>query len=109
MLFDKREQLGLFNNQPEKRYNSLAELKDIAVACHRCDLRDNCTQVVFGTGNKNADLMFVGEGPGKEEDQQGVPFVGRAGQLLDKILDAAEISKDEVYISNIVKCRPPSN
>lgn len=109
MLFDKREQLDLFGNQPEKRYNSLAELKNIALDCSRCGLRENCTQVVFGAGNKDADLMFVGEGPGKDEDKEGIPFVGRAGKLLDKILAAAEIDKDEVYISNIVKCRPPGN
>ena len=109
MLFDKREQLDLFNSRPEKRYNSLSELKDIALDCSRCGLREGCTQVVFGSGNKNADLMFVGEGPGKDEDLQGTPFVGKAGQLLDKILEAAEINKEEVYISNIVKCRPPGN
>mgnify|MGYP006274271471 CR=1 FL=1 len=109
MLFDKREQLDLFGGHPEKRYNSLEELKNIALDCSRCKLRKNCRQVVFGAGAKEADLMFIGEAPGKEEDKQGLPFVGRAGKLLDKILAAAEIDKEEVYITNVVKCRPPGN
>jgi DNA polymerase len=79
MLFDKRAQLDLFNSQAEKRYNSIDELRNIALDCSRCVLRENCTQVVFGAGNKEADLMFVGEAPGKDEDRQGTPFVGQAG------------------------------
>jgi DNA polymerase len=109
MLFDKRAQLDLFNSQAEKRYNSIDELRNIALDCSRCVLRENCTQVVFGAGNKEADLMFVGEAPGKDEDRQGTPFVGQAGILLEKILTAADINKEEVYISNVVKCRPPGN
>lgn len=87
----------------------LDELARIAAACQRCGLRAGCRQVVFGDGNPEADLMFVGEGPGEQEDLVGRPFVGAAGQLLDKILSAAGIARSEVYIANIVKCRPPQN
>lgn len=84
-------------------------LKSLAVNCQKCRLRQNCRQVVFGDGNPEADIMFVGEGPGEEEDIKGIPFVGRAGQLLDKILIASEIKRSQVYIGNVVKCRPPGN
>jgi DNA polymerase len=78
--------------------------------CTRCKLhRLGRTQIVFGTGNPHADLMFVGEGPGHDEDLQGIPFVGRAGQLLTKIIEAIELTRDQVYIANVVKCRPPEN
>jgi DNA polymerase len=78
--------------------------------CARCPLSEGRTQIVFGDGNANADLMFVGEGPGENEDRQGVPFVGRAGELLTKMIEAGlEIPRSEVYICNIVKCRPPGN
>ncbi len=77
--------------------------------CHACALQERRTHVVFGEGNVNADIMFVGEGPGREEDAQGRPFVGPAGQLLDKMLAAIGLSRDDVYIANIVKCRPPQN
>jgi DNA polymerase len=66
-------------------------------------------QIVFGVGNPNADLMFVGEAPGADEDSQGVPFVGRAGQLLTKIIEAIDLKRDDVYIANVIKCRPPQN
>jgi DNA polymerase len=82
----------------------------IGAQCTRCKL---CTlgrrQVVFGVGNPAADLMFVGEAPGADEDQQGIPFVGRAGQLLTKIIEAIELHRDDVYIANVIKCRPPGN
>ncbi len=87
----------------------LDHLKEEALACRRCSLRQGCRQVVFGTGNPRTRLMLVGEGPGSEEDRQGIPFVGRAGQLLNRILEAAGIERDEVYIANVVKCRPPNN
>jgi DNA polymerase len=78
--------------------------------CTRCKL---CSlgrqQIVFGVGNPAADLMFVGEAPGADEDEQGVPFVGRAGQLLTKIIEAIDLRRDDVYIANVIKCRPPSN
>ncbi len=82
----------------------------IGPQCMRCKL---CalgrTQVVFGVGNPTADLMFVGEAPGADEDEQGIPFVGRAGQLLTKIIEAIELRRDDVYIANVIKCRPPGN
>lgn len=85
-------------------------LKSQCEACRRCALGDTRTNIVFGTGNKNADLLFVGEAPGEQEDLSGVPFVGRAGQLLNKYLAAVGISReDDVYIANILKCRPPQN
>jgi len=79
-------------------------------SCVRCELHLQRKQAVFGTGNPYAELMVIGEGPGEEEDNQGLPFVGKSGQLLDKILEAAGFSRGEnVYIANIVKCRPPEN
>ncbi len=78
-------------------------------ACHKCVLGESRTRLVFGTGNPSADLMFVGEAPGEQEDLSGVPFVGRAGQLLDKFLYAVDIERRDVYIANILKCRPPKN
>ena len=78
--------------------------------CTRCKLHTlGRTQIVFGVGNPNADLMFVGEAPGADEDVQGVPFVGRAGQLLTKIIEAIGLTRDDVYIANVIKCRPPQN
>lgn len=77
--------------------------------CQACVLNERRTHVVFGEGNVNADIMFVGEGPGREEDVQGRPFVGPAGQLLDKMFAAIGLRRDDVYIANIVKCRPPQN
>ena len=80
-----------------------------ACACEKCELCKTRTNCVFGTGNTNADLLFVGEAPGDNEDKTGTPFVGRAGQLLDKYLYAVDIPRDNVYIANILKCRPPKN
>ena len=77
--------------------------------CTRCKLHGGRNQIVFGVGNPSADLLFVGEAPGAEEDMQGVPFVGRAGQLLTKIIEAIGLTRDEVYIANVIKCRPPGN
>ncbi len=78
--------------------------------CTRCKLhRLGRRQIVFGVGNPNADLMFVGEAPGHDEDVQGIPFVGRAGQLLTKIIEAIGLKRDDVYIANVIKCRPPEN
>ena len=78
--------------------------------CTRCKLHaQGRTQIVFGVGNPNADLMFVGEAPGADEDIQGIPFVGRAGQLLTKIIEAIGLTRDQVYIANVIKCRPPGN
>ena len=84
--------------------------EEIGPACTRCKLHTlGRKQVVFGVGNPNADLMFVGEAPGADEDEQGEPFVGRAGQLLTKIIEAIGLKRDDVYIANIIKCRPPGN
>ncbi|MFO7617641.1 MAG: uracil-DNA glycosylase [Bacteroidales bacterium] len=88
----------------------LSRMKREVRDCTRCELHLKRTQAVFGTGNPFAGLMLIGEGPGEEEDRQGEPFVGKSGQLLDKILEAAGFSREEnVYIANIVKCRPPGN
>ena len=90
----------------------LTELEAFArqvAGCTRCRLSEGRTQVVFGVGNPDADLMFVGEGPGFHEDKQGIPFVGQAGKLLDKLLGGIGLDRDDVYIANIVKCRPPGN
>ncbi len=89
--------------------DSLAALKQLADACERCQLRSGCQQVVFGEGNADADLVLVGEGPGADEDRMGRPFVGRAGRLLDRMLIASGLDRDDIYITNIVKCRPPGN
>lgn len=94
---------------PQEPPRDLGTLERECKTCRRCDLRAGCTQVVFGEGNPHARLMFVGEGPGQQEDIQGRPFVGAAGQLLDKILAAVGIKREEVYIANVVKCRPPGN
>jgi DNA polymerase len=77
--------------------------------CRRCKLAPSRTNIVFGSGNPNAELVFVGEAPGFDEDQQGLPFVGRAGQLLTKIIESIDIKRDDVYICNVLKCRPPDN
>jgi len=92
-----------------ERCNTLKELGELAANCRKCGLREGCRGVVFGKGNPGAGLMFIGEGPGAEEDKQGKPFVGAAGQLLDKIIMAAGFDVHDVYIANIVKCRPPGN
>lgn len=90
--------------------NSLEELRDNIGDCRRCKLHSGRTHVVFGVGNPNAKLMFVGEGPGRDEDLKGEPFVGRAGQLLtDIITKGMGLRREDVYIANVVKCRPPQN
>lgn len=85
------------------------ELKKCCAECDKCALHETRTNCVFGVGNENADLMFIGEAPGEQEDLSGTPFVGRAGQLLDKFLYAVDIDREDVYIANILKCRPPKN
>jgi uracil-DNA glycosylase family 4 len=88
---------------------TLQELGREASTCTRCRLAKGRTQVVFGVGHPNADLMFIGEGPGYYEDKQGEPFVGAAGQLLTKLLGEIGLRREDVYICNVVKCRPPGN
>lgn len=88
----------------------LDAIRSLIGDCTRCKLHTLGRQmIVFGSGNPNADLMFVGEAPGSDEDEQGVPFVGRAGQLLTKIIEAIGLKRDDVYIANVIKCRPPGN
>ena len=89
---------------------ALAAIRADIGDCTRCKLHtQGRTQVVFGSGNPSAELMFVGEAPGADEDLQGVPFIGRAGQLLTKIIEAIGMTRDDVYIANVIKCRPPQN
>jgi len=94
---------------PTYPIESLEEIRADLGDCQRCKLAPRRHLIVFGSGNPKAELMFVGEAPGSDEDQQGLPFVGRAGQLLTKIIQAMGMTRDEVYISNILKCRPPEN
>ena len=85
------------------------ELQQTCEHCRNCRLCNTRTNVVFGVGRKDADIMFVGEGPGELEDLQGIPFVGAAGQLLDDMLSIIDLNRQNTYIANIVKCRPPRN
>jgi len=87
----------------------LGELQRVVTACEQCRLSKTRTQVVYGVGSPKADLMFIGEAPGRDEDLQGEPFVGRAGQLLTDIIKAMKLTRDDVYIANVIKCRPPEN
>jgi len=93
----------------EDAISELAKEALIASTCTKCRLARTRTQVVYGVGNPNADLMFIGEAPGRDEDLKGEPFVGRAGQLLTDIIKAMTLTRDDVYITNVVKCRPPEN
>jgi uracil-DNA glycosylase len=91
------------------RTDELRSFGELVAGCTKCALAAGRTQVVFGTGDPNADLMFVGEAPGFHEDKQGVPFVGAAGKLLEQLLAGIGLSREEVYIANVLKCRPPGN
>lgn len=97
---------GPANVPPAER---LQGIRDELGDCTRCKLHGGRTNLVFGVGNPGADLMFVGEAPGRDEDLQGEPFVGRAGQLLTRIIEAIDLRREDVYIANVVKCRPPQN
>lgn len=90
-------------------FDTWEELEKSIVDCKKCKLCTGRNNIVFGTGNKEADLMFIGEGPGADEDREGEPFVGRAGKLMNMAFNGIGINREEVYIANIVKCRPPSN
>lgn len=90
-------------------YENIEELEQEVKQCKKCKLCNTRQNVVFGVGNANTDIMFIGEGPGGDEDRLGEPFVGKAGQLMNKAFDIVGIKRDEVYIANIVKCRPPHN
>ena len=89
--------------------DGLSSIRSDMGDCRRCKLHPTRTNIVFGAGNPNAELVFVGEAPGFDEDQQGLPFVGRAGQLLTRIIESIEIKREDVYICNVLKCRPPEN
>lgn len=98
--------------KPDEGYREIENITDLEVLnkeCRLCHLREGCSRVVFADGDPEADIMMVGEGPGQMEDEIGRPFVGKAGQLLDKILEAVEFERSKVYITNVVKCRPPGN
>ena len=90
-------------------YQTWEELEEACKNCNKCKLCANRNNVVIGTGNRNAKIMFIGEGPGADEDLQGIPFVGKAGKLMDRAFEGIGIKREEVYIANIVKCRPPNN
>lgn len=87
----------------------LEKLEQEVRQCSKCNLCKNRTNTVFGDGNKNAEIMFIGEGPGAEEDKEGIPFVGRAGKLMNMAFQGLGINREDVYICNVVKCRPPNN
>lgn len=101
--------LAVSPETPAREGESLDDIRADLGDCTRCVLHQGRQQLVFGVGNPNAQLMFIGEGPGYEEDRQGIPFVGPAGQLLTKIIEAIDLTRDKVYIANVVKCRPPRN
>jgi uracil-DNA glycosylase family 4 len=103
------KEAGLLLDADPPPFASFEELQREALACRKCPLAGGRTQVVFGAGDPAADLVFVGEGPGEQEDLQGIPFVGRAGQLLTRLIEGIGMTRDDVYIANVVKCRPPGN
>jgi DNA polymerase len=103
------EKLADWGAAARQNYETLQDIRLDLGDCQRCRLAKDRNNIVFGSGSPSAKLIFVGEGPGFEEDQQGEPFVGAAGQLLTKIIEAIRLSREEVYICNIVKCRPPQN
>jgi uracil-DNA glycosylase len=107
------ESLKIIEGWGKKRafvfYDDLEKIRGDLGDCRRCKLASGRTNIVFGTGNPEARLVFVGEGPGYDEDRKGEPFVGRAGQLLTKIIEAMNLTREKVYICNIIKCRPPGN
>lgn len=90
-------------------YNNWEELEEVVKKCRKCRLCETRKNVVFGVGNREADIMLIGEGPGADEDAQGEPFVGKAGKLMNMAFDMLGVKREEVYIANIVKCRPPNN
>lgn len=108
MFFDKNGNITIQKliQYPNDNYQ---ELRKEALKCERCKLREVCNQVVMGEGSLENKIMFIGEGPGVNEDKEGRPFVGKAGKLLDKIFNSVNINREDVYISNIIKCRPPNN
>lgn len=90
-------------------YDKLDEIEEVVKKCNKCALCNGRSNTVFGQGNENADIMFIGEGPGGDEDKEGIPFIGKAGKLMNQAFIGLGIKREEVYITNIVKCRPPQN
>ena len=107
----RAQSLSLFEAPPapHRERETLEQIREDLGDCHRCRLAAGRKTIVFGQGNPHAELVFVGEGPGADEDEQGLPFVGRAGQLLNRMIQLAGMKREDVYICNIVKCRPPGN
>ena len=101
--------LGSWGNFKDSSFETLDDIRIDLGDCQRCRLAKERNTIVFGAGNPRSKMVFVGEGPGFEEDRQGQPFVGAAGQLLTRIIEAIKLSRDQVFISNIIKCRPPGN
>jgi DNA polymerase len=109
---EMRKMPQISDEKPQESATTPSDLASIRAEigdCQRCKLAPKRTNIVFGSGNPNADLVFVGEAPGFDEDQQGLPFVGRAGQLLTKIIESINLKREDVYICNVLKCRPPDN
>ncbi len=106
---NKGDQPKLAKRPSSVKQVTLEDLRKKVLNCRKCVLHKSRTNAVFGEGNKKAKLLFIGEAPGFEEDKQGLPFVGRAGQLLTKIIDSIGLKREDVYIANILKCRPPQN
>ncbi len=100
---------NLFEGMDRVEGDTLAAIREFIGDCTRCKLHKGRNKIVFGVGNPKADLVFVGEGPGRDEDMQGEPFVGRAGKLLTQMIEAMSLRREDVYIANVVKCRPPEN
>lgn len=109
VLFDMENGLVIPDISVPDKGEALKAFRDSIKDCTRCRLAENRTKFVFGDGNPDADIFFIGEGPGYDEDRTGIPFVGRAGKLLDKIIAAMKLKRSDVYIGNIVKCHPPKN
>jgi uracil-DNA glycosylase family 4 len=103
------EKIEQWGQGPRYFAKTLEDIREDLGDCQRCRLAGGRNQIVFGAGDPGAKLVFVGEGPGSEEDQQGLPFVGPAGQLLTRIIEAIKLDRDQVYICNVIKCRPPGN
>ena len=109
-LAEVQELLKLEYTDPKKKHDALCSLAAIVAKCRRCDeLATTRKQTVFGVGDPNARIMFIGEAPGADEDAQGEPFVGEAGQLLNKIVTACKLRREDIYICNVLRCRPPGN
>ena len=108
-VFDPSPSLFSLSSLTAGKQETLEEIRTDLGDCKRCKLCSTRTNIVFGSGDSQARLVFVGEGPGADEDLEGLPFVGRAGQLLTKIIEAIRLTRDQVYICNVVKCRPPNN